>query len=158
MYSHILISTDGSEAARKAVKHGIDLAKTLGSKVTAIAVHPPFRILSVAPEVIVATPPDHAAAAKADADELLAAVADAAKTAGVLCETLAVEHESTPAAIVETASAEGCDLIVMPSRGRRGVTALVLGSATMEVVAGATVPVLVPTLERDHFKLQRSRS
>jgi nucleotide-binding universal stress UspA family protein len=143
MYAHILISTDGSEAARKAVKHGIELARALGARVTAIAVHPPFRILSVAPEVIVATPPDHAAAAKADADEMLAVVAEAAKAAGVVCETLAIEHESTPAAIVETAVAKGCDLIVIPSRGRRGVTALVLGSTTMEVVANASVPVLV---------------
>ena len=143
MYSHILIWTDGSDAARRAISHGIELARVMSARVTAIAIHPPFRILAVAPEVIVATPPDHAAAAKADADEALAGVAETAKAAGVVCETLMIEHESTPSAIVETAAAKGCDLIVMSSRGRRGVTALVLGSITMEVVANSTMPVLV---------------
>jgi nucleotide-binding universal stress UspA family protein len=93
--------------------------------------------------VIVATPPDYATTAKNDADADLQRVAKAAETADISCQTLAIEHEQAPVAIVEAAKSLGCDLIVIPSRGRRGVTALVLGSLTMEVVSHATVPVLV---------------
>jgi nucleotide-binding universal stress UspA family protein len=143
MYQHILIATDGSQAAEKAVSHGVELARLCSARVTAVAVHAPFRVIAVAPEVIVATPPDYATTAKADADEDLRRVAKVAAAAGVPCETLAIEHEQPPVAIVEAAKSRGCDLIVIPSRGRRGVTALVLGSLTMEVVSHATVPVLV---------------
>jgi nucleotide-binding universal stress UspA family protein len=143
MYQHILIATDGSQAAEKAVNHGLELARLCGARVTAIAVHAPFRMIAVAPEVIVATPPDYATTAKNDADADLQRVAKAAETADISCQTLAIEHEQAPVAIVEAAKSLGCDLIVIPSRGRRGVTALVLGSLTMEVVSHATVPVLV---------------
>jgi nucleotide-binding universal stress UspA family protein len=42
MYKHILIATDGSELAEKAVKAGLMLAKTLGAKATAVTVSEPW--------------------------------------------------------------------------------------------------------------------
>jgi nucleotide-binding universal stress UspA family protein len=47
------------------------------------------------------------------------------------------------AAIVETAKTRGCDLIVMASHGRRGVSALLLGSETTKVLTHTTIPTLV---------------
>src|SRR5262249_54509918 len=44
MYTHILISTDGSEVARKGVDHGLSLAKGLGAKVTIVMVTEPWRV------------------------------------------------------------------------------------------------------------------
>ena len=42
MYRHILIPTDGSELARRAVQHGLALAKVVGAKVTALTVEGVF--------------------------------------------------------------------------------------------------------------------
>jgi len=49
MYTNILIPTDGSELAGKAVEHGIDLAKRIGAKVTVLTVLPPFHTLPSRP-------------------------------------------------------------------------------------------------------------
>ena len=49
MYTNILIPTDGSELAQKAVEQGVRLAKGLGAKVTALTVSEPFHVFSVAP-------------------------------------------------------------------------------------------------------------
>jgi nucleotide-binding universal stress UspA family protein len=61
----------------------------------------------------------------------------------VSCETLHVEHEHPYRAIIDTANQRGCDLIVMASHGRRGVSAIVLGSETVKVLTHSTIPVLV---------------
>jgi nucleotide-binding universal stress UspA family protein len=52
MYSNILIPTDGSELADKAVQHGIALARQIGARVTALTVAPPFHVLTVDPQMI----------------------------------------------------------------------------------------------------------
>ena len=49
MYRHILIPTDGSELSKRAVQHGVDLAKSLGAQVTAMTVSTPFRIFAIEP-------------------------------------------------------------------------------------------------------------
>lgn len=66
-----------------------------------------------------------------------------ARAAGVACETVTVAHEHPYKAIIETADARACDLIVMASHGRHGIAALVLGSETVKVLTHCTVPVLV---------------
>ena len=45
--------------------------------------------------------------------------------------------------IIAAATTRGCDLIVMASHGRRGVSALLLGSETQKVLTHSTIPVLV---------------
>ena len=67
----------------------------------------------------------------------------AAKLAGIACETLHVEHDHIYEAIIDAASARRCDLIVMASHGRRGVSAVVLGSETVKVLTHSKIPVLV---------------
>jgi nucleotide-binding universal stress UspA family protein len=44
MYANILLSTDGSDVARKGVKHGIALAKALNAKVTVMTVTEPLPV------------------------------------------------------------------------------------------------------------------
>jgi nucleotide-binding universal stress UspA family protein len=79
----------------------------------------------------------------AQAEEALGAVSAAAKAAGVPCETLRMEHGQVYQAIIDTASSRGCDLILMASHGRRGVSAVVLGSETVKVLTHSKIPVLV---------------
>jgi nucleotide-binding universal stress UspA family protein len=77
------------------------------------------------------------------ARKTLGAVADAANAAGVACETIHIEHEHPYRAIIDTAESKGCDLIVMASHGRSGLSAVVLGSVTVKVLTHCKIPVLV---------------
>ena len=73
----------------------------------------------------------------------VATVVDAAKTAGLACQGHTVEALHPWEAIIDHAKRTECDLLVMASHGRRGVTALLLGSETQKVLTHSTVPVLV---------------
>lgn len=147
MYSHILISTDGSELAGKGLDHGLSLARALGSKVTIVTVTEPFPIFADAagggwsPGLV--EPEGYEEDQKTYAEGILAAARSRADTAGVPVSTLHVAKSHPAEAIVETARTQGCELIVMASHGRRGLGRLVLGSQTSEVVASSPVPVLV---------------
>ena len=143
MYKNILIPTDGSELAAKAVEQGILFAKEIGAKITAMTVTEPFHLLSVAPSQLEYTPIEYKKHSEASAEKVLGIVSAAAKLAGVGCETLHVEHEQVYQAIIEAAVARKCDLIVMASHGRRGVSAVVLGSETVKVLTHSQIPVLV---------------
>jgi nucleotide-binding universal stress UspA family protein len=143
MYTNILIPTDGSELAEKAVQHGIALAQRIGAKVTALTVLPPFHTLTTDTKMIEDTPAQYKARMQQHAETTLGAVAHAAIAAGIGCELVHVEHEHPYQAIIDTADAKGCDLIAMASHGRRGVSAILLGSETIKVLTHCKLPVLV---------------
>jgi len=86
---------------------------------------------------------EHAERAKAHAEKILNGVAEEARQAGVICETVQVEEDHPYEAIIETAKQRGCDLIVMASHGRSGIAAIVLGSVTTKVLTHTKIPVLV---------------
>jgi nucleotide-binding universal stress UspA family protein len=143
MYSNMLIPTDGSELAGKAVEHGIALAKRIGVKATALTVLPPFHTFTTDTQMIEDTPAAYKVRMQKQAEKALGVVAQTAQAAGVPCETVQVEHEHPYRAIIDTAASKGCDLIVMASHGRHGVSALVLGSETVKVLTHCKIPVLV---------------
>jgi nucleotide-binding universal stress UspA family protein len=89
------------------------------------------------------TPAQYKARMQQHAEKTLGAVAHAAQAVGVACETAQVEHEHPYRAIIDTAASRGCDLIVMASHGRRGISAIVLGSETVKVLTHSKIPVLV---------------
>ena len=68
---------------------------------------------------------------------------DAASASGVVCDQVCIEHEEPYKAIIDTAERNKCDVIVMGSHGRRGVSAIVLGSETVKVLTHSTIPVIV---------------
>ena len=147
MYRHFLIPTDGSELAEHAVTNGLSLAKSVGAKVTVIIVQEPFDWLSLpemstqrqAREILA----KHNEQVEKHAASVLSRAADAAKQAGVPCDTTQVESARPYEAIIAAASDRGCDLIVMASHGRGGLSAIVLGSVTNKVLTHAKTPVLV---------------
>jgi nucleotide-binding universal stress UspA family protein len=143
MYTNILIPTDGSELAGKAVEHGIALAKRIGAKATVLTVLPPFRTFTTDTQMIEDTPAQYKARMQKQAEKVLGAVTHAAQAAGVACEAVQVEHEHPYRAIIDTAGSKGCDLIVMASHGRHGISAIVLGSETVKVLTHCKIPVLV---------------
>jgi nucleotide-binding universal stress UspA family protein len=143
VYSNILIPTDGSELAGKAVSHGVELAKAIGAKVTVVTVTRPYRIFPASAAVIQDTPAEYEEHVVKQAKATLDAAAALAEAAGVPAETLRVANEQPYQAIIETAAAKGADLIVMSSHGRKGISALVLGSVTVKVLTHCKIPVLV---------------
>jgi nucleotide-binding universal stress UspA family protein len=143
IYSTILIPTDGSELAGKAVLHGVALAKEIGARIVVLTVLPPFHMFTTDTQMIEDTPAQYKVRMQKHAEKTLGAVAIAAQAAGVACETVSREHEHPYQAIIEIAGAKACDLIVMASHGRHGVSALLLGSETVKVLTHSTLPVLV---------------
>jgi len=146
MYRNILIATDGSALAERAVSHGMALAKAVGSKVTAVIVETPFSVYEV-PESRLRQMSEafaqHAEHVKQHATSVLNHVAELAKVDGVPCDTLQLEHDHPFEAIIKAANEQGCDLIVMASHGRSGISALLLGSVTNKVLTHTKIPVLV---------------
>jgi len=146
VYQHILIPTDGSELAEHGVTDGLSLAKSVGAKVTAIIVEEPFDWLSVSEtkgQRAFDELAKHTEQIKKHAASVLNRVANAAKQAGVPCDTIQVEDARPYQAIIATAEDRGCDLIVMASHGRGGLSAVVLGSVTNKVLTHTKTPVLV---------------
>jgi nucleotide-binding universal stress UspA family protein len=143
MYATILIPTDGSEFCERAIRHGVSLAKLAGAKVVGVTVAPPLHTgtpRAMIPDSLAGT--IHAETVKM-AEEKLSAVVRAAKAAGVAVETVRATDDHPWEAIIRTAKDKGCDLIVMASHGRRGVSAVILGSETQRVLTHSTTPVLV---------------
>jgi nucleotide-binding universal stress UspA family protein len=146
MYRHILIPTDGSELAHKAVIQGLSLAKAVGAKVTALTVEDTFDIYDVPPsrvDLMSNAFEEYTKNSRAHAAAILDGVADEAKAAGVQCKTMQVIQDHPSEAIIATAKEKGCDLIVMASHGRTGIAAVALGSVTAKVLSHTTIPVLV---------------
>jgi nucleotide-binding universal stress UspA family protein len=143
MFKNILVPTDGSDLAAKAVEQGILFAKEIGAKITVVTVTEPFHFLSVETSQLEYIPIEYEKHSKAHAEKVLGIVSASAKSAGVTCETLHMEHGQIYQAIIEAAEARKCDLIVMASHGRRGVSAVVLGSETVKVLTHSKIPVLV---------------
>jgi nucleotide-binding universal stress UspA family protein len=146
MYRNILIATDGSVLAEKAVSHGLSLAKSVGAKVTALIVETPFNVFAV-PESQVRQMPEafaqHVEHNKRHAAKVLDHVTNAARAIGVPCEGVQMEHEQPYQAIIATAEQKNCDAIVMASHGRSGISALLLGSVTNKVLTHTSIPVIV---------------
>jgi nucleotide-binding universal stress UspA family protein len=143
MYAHILIATDGSDLAQRAVEQGLALAKALNSKVTAVTVTEPWTA-AVSGEWAVAFPvEEYEKATAANAEKILGAVQTAAASLGVTCDGVHVKDQYAAEGIVEEAKARGCDLIVMASHGRRGIAKFILGSQATRVLAHSAVPLLI---------------
>ena len=143
MYRHILIPTDGSELSQKAIDYGMALAKSVNAKATVMTVTTPFHTFAVEPGMITDTPEQYGKRMAALAAKYFIVAKEAALAAGVNCDTVHIEHDQTYLAIIDTAVRKSCDLIVMASHGRRGLSAIVLGSETLKVLTHSTIPVLV---------------
>ena len=140
MYRHILIPTDGSKLAEHGVAHGLALAKSVGAKVSVIFVVEPFSEMTGRFLEAVAK---YAELRKEQAVTTLDHAANVAKETGIPCETIQVINAQPHQAIIAAAEEKGCDLIVMSSHGRSGLSMLLIGSVTNKVLTQAKIPVLV---------------
>jgi nucleotide-binding universal stress UspA family protein len=145
VFKHILIPTDGSPASGRAVAAGVELAKSLGARVTGLYAAPPATpiVFGKAVPKRYMSPDEHAAAIDREAKRYLGAIAEAAAAAGVACETIQATSDYPAETILETARKRKCDLVFMASHGHRGLAAVLLGSETNKVLTHAKIPVLV---------------
>ena len=142
MFKRILVPTDGSDITAHAVDTAIELAKVHGAQLLTLSVMEPFPYSAVSE--MQPTPPQEFL----DAQDRIAAarilqLQQACAAAGLVFEGHTVEALHPWEAVIEYAQGQSCDLIVMASHGRRGVTALLLGSETQKVLTHTKVPVLV---------------
>ena len=142
MYKRILFPTDGSDISAKALQHAISLARLCGAHLNVLSVKEPFPYnaiseLQPAPPQSFYDQQERLASARVNAD------ISTATAAGISCVGHTVEASYPWEAILDHAKTQECDLVVMASHGRRGMSALLLGSETQKVLTHGTVPVLV---------------
>lgn len=142
MFKHILVPTDGSDITAKAVDKAIELARTLGARLTTVSVKEPFPYSAIS-EMQPVPPQEFFDAQERIAAGRVKAVVDRAAAAGLACSGSTVEALHPWEAILDVAEKQGADLVVMASHGRRGMAALLLGSETQRVLIHTKLPVLI---------------
>jgi nucleotide-binding universal stress UspA family protein len=145
MYAHILVPTDGSPLSERAVKHAVMLAKVGGGKLLLFHVVAPYQMPVYADGMRLPSLPREAVLKNSArrARRILTAAEKKAKAAKVPVARAWAISGSPYYAIAEIAGKRGCDLIVMGSHGRSGLSRLFLGSETQAVLARVKIPVLV---------------
>lgn len=144
MYKNILIPTDGTDFADKAIKHGVELAKFHGAKITGITVITGLtEHASVEGHTLEDVQTDFKALSEEHAKEALEPLAAAVRAAGMEPDLHYFRNVTPHEGIAMAVKNHGCDLIVMSTHARRGISAMLLGNETQKVIAESTVPVLV---------------
>lgn len=145
MFKHVLIPTDGSDLADKAIHAGVALAKEMGAKVTGFcAEEARFTHLykdgyQVEKDLVA----ELDRRSREHTERSIARIAEAARTAGVAFEACVVKSFKPYQAIIDAAAERKCDAIFMASHGYRGLDRMLAGSVTNDVLTHSKIPVLV---------------
>lgn len=145
MFKNIIIPTDGTDTGVRAVEQGLEIARSVGARMTILTVFQQFQTMSFASEM--AFEPFDAASDldlqeeqhRRTDDRLEAAV----RASGVRCTHLVAEHQHLAEAVRTTAEAQGCDLIIMPAHERYTLLGRSVDSETTRLLAKSKLPVLV---------------
>jgi len=145
MFKRILVPTDGSQFSQDTARRAVSLAKDAGAIIFAFYVKPEYPSSYYSEGVVFdSTPPGRfKELAEHEAQEIVGFVENLCKEGGVKCSKLVVASGVIYKAIIEAATQNDCDLIFMASHGRRGLSALLLGSETHKVLTHSKIPVLV---------------
>ena len=143
MYKHFLIAVDDSVLSFGALEQGLALAKAVGARVTIATVTEPWTSI-VSGDAAIAFPIDeYERSAEKSANDILARAQEAANNIEVKSDTVHMKDAYPSDGILAAASENQCDLIVMGSHGRRGISRILLGSQANSVVSQSTIPVLI---------------
>lgn len=145
MFKNILVPVDGSRLSHRAIKPAIDIALAFKARITGYYAAPEYR-----PEVWdeyvppnFVTPDQFNKLSEKVARKYLSVVEKAAVRAGVAVSCFYTDSDVPYEAIIKAARDRKCDLIVMASHGRNGLSRLMLGSQTYKVVTLSKIPVMV---------------
>lgn len=142
MFRHIIVPTDGSDAGRRAVEQGLEMARVNGAKLTILTVLQPLQVYAVAHELTVDLGDLRDVQVKRHQrdDRVLE---EQVRASGVDCNHIEAENLHLSEAVRQTAIAEGCDLIVMPAHERYGLLGRAVDSETVKLLSKSQLPVLV---------------
>jgi nucleotide-binding universal stress UspA family protein len=146
MYKHILIPTDGSDTARKAVEAAVDYARETGARITFFTAVPEYEVPYVSEGVArkpVMSVEEHERLSAEKARAILAAALERARTCGVEFASDHALSDKPYEAIIAAAQRHGCDAIFMASHGRKALSRLMHGSQTVAVLTHSDIPTLV---------------
>ena len=145
MFKHLLVPTDGSRLSQDCVARAVSFAREAGARITFFYAEPesPAAYLGLGAIGNPSLSQELHQRLDGAARDILAAAQQVAQAAAVESEPLALVGDRPHELIVRAAETQGCDLIFMASHGRRGVSALLLGSETQKVLTHSKIPVLV---------------
>jgi nucleotide-binding universal stress UspA family protein len=143
MYNKILVPTDGSDLSAMAVTAAIDFARSNGAEIVAFSAAEPYPVMPMVEGAMVLDPGVDTEVLLNIARANVEKVALIAEEAGVPCATATAFAVPAYEAIIKAATDHRCDLIFMASHGRHGLSKLLAGSVTQDVLAYSSLPVLV---------------
>jgi len=145
MFKRILIPTDGSTIADKAVKAGIRFAREIGARVVGYYAIEPLQAYYYSEGAMVdgRLIAELDRQSKAAGEKALAAMAKLAKGGRVRFDSLCDKPRTAYDGIIAAARRKKCDAVFMASHGRTGLAKLVVGSVTQKVLAQSKIPVVV---------------
>ncbi|WP_300337918.1 universal stress protein [Accumulibacter sp.] len=145
MFKHILVPVDGSDLSKDTARRAVSFAKEAGARITAFFARPEYPVSYYGEGALIdpTTPEKFAELAEQQAQQVLDFVVELCQSAGVEVDRLALTSDIPYQAIIDAATQSNCDLIFMASHGRRGISALLLGSETHKVLTHSKIPVLV---------------
>lgn len=146
MYARILVPFDGSPTSERGLVEAVSLAAAMNSRLVVLAIATGF--VGAVEMASIRSYDDDAAAALAQCHRLVDSAVARAVELGIECEKAVVDSRTRSVAqvILEEAASRRCDLIVMGTHGRRGMSRVVLGSDAEAVLRGAQVPVMLVRL------------
>lgn len=143
MFKTILVPTDGSPLSDKAIEAATRFAKTSGGKLVGLSVAEPHVSPQLTEGSTVIDAEYYSRKMKEIAEANVNKVEAAAKAEGVACDKVVRTSINPYEEIIKVAGEFGCDVIFMASHGRKGLSALFVGSETQKVLTHSTIPVLV---------------
>lgn len=144
MYTRLLVAVDGSATAERALREALALAGSTGARVTVLCVVNLYLAVADMQGATETLYEQHVDAMRRQARSILNHAADLATAAGVAFETILREVKVGRAGeAIAAEAANGYDLLVIGTHGRRGLQRLLLGSDAELVLRTAPVPVLL---------------
>ncbi len=145
MFKNILVPTDGSDLSQETARRAVSFAREAGATITAFHAKPEHSMPYYVEGVGVQSPTQSAydEADEQQSQEILGYIEKLCHEAGIAFTKRSLTSNIVYEAIIEAATEGACDLIFMASHGRRGLSALLLGSETTKVLTHSKIPVLV---------------
>lgn len=144
MFKRILIATDGSRLSRKAIAHGVALAKSFGASVVGFHNRIPFSTIHYGEMIFPpATEDQYERLPLKQGERALGEIEVHTTRAGVGYKAVHSHMPSISDEIIRVAKKQKCGLIVMASHGRKGIERVMIGSEANQVLTHSTIPVLI---------------
>ena len=140
MFNKILVATDGSQYSDKALEYAVNIAKVFGAKLYIIHVVEEDKVALASSAIPITT--NIIDDLVRIGNEILSRAREYAKSRGIDAEVILARGNAADK-ILETADKINADLIIVGSRGLKGLARFLLGSVSERVVRHSNKPVLV---------------